>query len=304
MHKLDERVRVGLDYLEAVTTLLQRIRTAHPTAGLYDAAEPQWWWAQTVRPTDEFGQLFWFDDDGLPAAAVIATAFGDEIQLAAITLPDATPEVVGYVMRRGLQHASEGGFEAVTIEVDQRDDARREVLDEYGFTNDEGGIVESWLDASSRTAVTTLADGYQLLARGRAGDRPHHMINARRKHADPEQRLRQTSLYRADLDLAVYGPEGDVAAYGLFWFDPETAVGVVEPMRTEDEHQRRGLARHVLTAGIDRLARAGARRIKICFEPDNPASGHLYQSVGFVPDRANDLLAGPTTPPEGLRVSD
>ena len=57
MHELDEHVRAGLDYLEAVTTLLHRIRTAHPTAGLYEAADTQWWWAQTTRPTDEFGQL-------------------------------------------------------------------------------------------------------------------------------------------------------------------------------------------------------------------------------------------------------
>ena len=48
--------------------------------------------------------------------------------------------------------------------------------------------------------------------------------------------------------------DGGVAAYGLFWFDPATATGLVEPMRTEDDHQRRGLARHVLTAGVDLLA--------------------------------------------------
>lgn len=56
-------------------------------------------------------------------------------------------------------------------------------------------------------------------------------------------------------------------------------------MRTKDDHQRRGLARHVLTTGIDLLAEAGAARIKICYEPDNPASEGLYLSVGCEPDR-------------------
>lgn len=69
----------------------------------------------------------------------------------------------------------------------------------------------------------------------------------------------------------------------------------VEPMRTEDDHQRRGLARHVLTAGVALLASAGAQRIKIVYDPDNPASGHLYRSVGFEPHRYTDVLAGPTT---------
>ena len=67
-------------------------------------------------------------------------------------------------------------------------------------------------------------------------------------------------------------------------------------MRTEDAHQRQGLARHVLTAGVDRLARAGATRIKICFEPDNEAARALYLDVGFEPVRRTVMLSR-TAPP-------
>ena len=81
------------------------------------------------------------------------------------------------------------------------------------------------------------------------------------------------ALYRSDLDVLILDSDGIVAAYGLFWYDAVTATGLVEPMRTEDDHQRRGLARHLLTAGIDLLAGSGASRIKICFERDNPAAG-------------------------------
>jgi ribosomal protein S18 acetylase RimI-like enzyme len=119
--------------------------------------------------------------------------------------------------------------------------------------------------------------------------RPHHLI--KRSGPDVEQRLLQTSLYRPDLDLVVHDSRDSVAAYGMFWFDPETATGLVEPMRTEDDHQRRGLARHVLTTGIDLLAEAGAVRIKICFEPDNAASSHLYLSVGFEPVKQTAVFA-------------
>ena len=123
------------------------------------------------------------------------------------------------------------------------------------------------------------------------------MINLERDRPDPEPRLRQTSLYRPDLDLVVHDRHGEIAAYGLFWCDPETATGLVEPMRTDDDHQRRGLARHVLTTGLARLAAAGAQRIKICYEPDNPASTNLYLSVGFQPDRQTDVFVGRTTGP-------
>jgi len=121
---------------------------------------------------------------------------------------------------------------------------------------------------------------------------PHHF--GRRAGPQTEQRLRQTSLYRADLDLVVHDSHGDVGAYGLLWFDPVTATGVVEPMRTEDDHQRRGLARHILTAGIGRLAAAGAERISIGWEPDNPASSQLYRSVGFEPVPWTDIVSGST----------
>ena len=67
-------------------------------------------------------------------------------------------------------------------------------------------------------------------------------------------------------------------------------------MRTEDEHQRRGLARHILTTGLDLLAEAGAARIKICYEPDNPPARDLYLSVGFEPARQT-VVASRREPP-------
>ena len=42
--------------------------------------------------------------------------------------------------------------------------------------------------------------------------RPHHMINLKRNHPDVESRLRQTSLYRPDLDLVVHDRRDEVAA--------------------------------------------------------------------------------------------
>jgi len=134
MHPMREQHLVGLDYLEAVTALLQRIRNAHPTAGLYQAAELQWWW-RDPRPTDELPQLFWFDNHGHPAAAVIATDFGDgssavfrETTLCLIVMPDAPADWVTHVIERGLANAAKFGIEAVDFEVDRADQLVHEVL--------------------------------------------------------------------------------------------------------------------------------------------------------------------------------
>ena len=73
--------------------------------------------------------------------------------------------------------------------------------------------------------------------------------------------------------------DGQTAGYALFWFDPVTEVGLVEPMRVEDAYQRRGLARALLTAGLERLARRGARRLKVGYATE-PARA-LYVGAGF-----------------------
>ncbi len=279
-----------------MTLLAQRIRGAHATAGLYEAADFQWWWAQRPRPTDRVPQLFWFDDLDRPQAAVIATESANRTQLDPLFMPHPTPDLVAHVMKRGLDHAGELGIEAVGLEVDSADDVLQKVLRGHGFTVEEDVAVEAWVAANTRPQVSLLHADYRLASRLDTMSRPHHMMSTKRGHPDPQARLRQTSLYRPDLDLVVYDRSDNVAAYGLFWYDPVTATGLVEPMRTEDDHQRRGIARHILTTGIDRLAAAGAERVKIVYEPDNPASGKLFRSVGFVPDRQTVVLSGRPQP--------
>ncbi len=286
-----EEHRVGLESLEAATALLRRVRSAHPINGLFETGDLQWRW-RTERSTDSLPQLFWFDHLGRPEAAVIATDWSGAIALDPIVMPDASAEWVAHTIQRGLEHAGDSGFETVELEVDRADAVSREVLAGHGFAIKDDGLVETWLPADERPAISPLRDGYRLADRVGTASRPHHMIG--RSGPAVEIRLRQTSLYRPDLDLVVLDSERNVAAYGLFWFDPETATGLVEPMRTESDHQQRGLARHVLTSGIDRLTDAGATRIKICFEPGNRASRNLYLTAGFQPTAQTDLFSGPT----------
>lgn len=289
MHTNREEFLVGTAYLEAVTSLLQRGRNTHPTKGVYEAAELQWWWAEIPRPTDSLSQLFWFDDSDTPEAAVILTDWRNWVSMDPLVMPGATPAWVSHVVARGLEHADDAGIGSVQLEVDRDDSVMQEVLANLGFTIKEEGYVESWLGVDNRPAVSPLGDGYRLLSRSETKHLPHHM--APRHHPDIEQRLLETPLYRADLDMVVLDDNEACAAYGLCWFDSETSTGVIEPMRTEEEHQRKGLARHILTDGIDRLARAGAERITIVSEPENPASSRLYPDVGFQPVKQTDIYA-------------
>jgi GNAT superfamily N-acetyltransferase len=273
-----EEQRVGIRYLEEVTRLLQRIRAAHPTAGVYEAADFQWWW-RVPRSTDVLPQLFWFDEAGRAEGAVIATDWGDSVSLYPVVLPDATADWIAHVVERGLEHASEVGLDGVDFVIDRTDQVMAEVLAAQGYTTMDDELVDSWLDANRRPAISTLHPDYRLASRLDTPSASHHLVD--RNGPAVEDRLNQASLYRADLDLVVLDADNRVAAYGLFWFDPETYTGLVEPMRTEDNHQRRGLARHVLTSGLNLLFDAGAERIKIAWDRNNLAAHTLYTDVGF-----------------------
>jgi len=276
--------------MTAACAVLQRNRAVHPIGGRFEAADLQWWW-RTPRTTDDVDQLIWYDDHG-PVAAAYLTDWTDSVGLDVLLPVDASSEAYAMVLDTGLHHAASLGIDRVDFEVARSDHAVSELLSERGFAVAESGLVECWIRADDRPPVTELGDGYHLFDRSSTRSQPSHWL--RRNGPDVERRLSETTLYRDDLDLVVLDDHDDHVGYGLFWHDPTTSTGLVEPMRTEDDHQRRGIARHVLTAGLDRLARVGSRRIKICFEAGNTAARNLYLDVGFTPAVHTDIWAGPT----------
>ncbi|CAM3273035.1 N-acetyltransferase [Occultella aeris] len=112
--------------------------------------------------------------------------------------------------------------------------------------------------------VRAPAAGFTLVDRTQRPDTAHPV--RRRSGEDIARCLEQCSLYDQALDLAIENAEGRTAGYALFWFDADTKVGLVEPVQVEDGYQRRGLARAMLCAGIDRLTARGAERVKVSSE--------------------------------------
>jgi predicted N-acetyltransferase YhbS len=282
----------GPEALELATLLLQRLRLRSPTGGIWEAADVQWWWRQE-RPTDQHGQMFWLDRDGEPVAAVIRTDFFRGVQCDVLAPPD-DGELTALARDEALRLAAAFG-PAAEFPVRSDDAGSMAVLAGAGYRpTGETAVVATWLAASDRPPVPALAPGYRLVSRAEDSREPHPL--AARNGADVETRLRQCSLYRAELDLAVEAPDGEIAGYGLFWADPVTKVGLVEPMRTEDAHQRRGIATHILTSGLDRLAGHGCQRLKV----GNDLG--LYLRAGFEPLAGARLLTYARPAEDGMAL--
>ncbi|MFN2469498.1 MAG: GNAT family N-acetyltransferase [Gaiellaceae bacterium] len=265
----------GIEYLDLATELLQRARLADADAGLWEAADLQWWW-RTPRRSDAIDQLFWSDDEG-PVAGVVLTDWGRAWGCDPIVLPGGSTVSLPTAWTRALEAIDDLGLEAVEVLARDDDFELLGLLAGAGFVADDDRSGITWMYAQDRPDVAALPEGFVLVDRAQETSRPHPM--RRRSGEGVEARLRQCSLYDPALDLAVAAADGQVAGYALFWFDPVTEVGLVEPMRVEDAYQRRGLARAMLTAGLDRLAKRGPRRLKVGYGTD--VARALYVRGGF-----------------------
>lgn len=269
----------GSRYQELATILLQNMRLRQPTGGIWEAADVQWWSRRDqAEVVAQHGQLFYLDERGLPQAAVLLTDFARSTQCDVLVLP-GDHDFARTVWRAAIARAATArAATTATTEFPVRldDAAGLAELTAAGLRRaTDSGLVTSWLEAHRRPAIEPMPDGYRLLSRAGAPRRPHPMIPRNGPHL--EQRLRQCSLYRPELDLSVLAPDGNTAGYGLFWADPVTRVGLVEPMRTEQAHQRLGIASHLLAAGLDRLAALGCRRLKVSNDIG------IYLRAGFQP---------------------
>ena len=259
----------------------QRIRIEDPTAGLWEAADLQWWW-RNERSSDSVGQTFWIEDSGQPIGGVVLTEWRRVWGCELLVVPSLADRLVPTMWSRALDRIGELSLAEVEVAVRDDDLLLIHLVTDAGFAATDGRSAATWMDPKDRPAIEGIPAGYRLSDRTHAADRPHHFVP--RSGRRVAERLGETSLYRPDLDLFIETTAGDVASYGLFWFDPTTGVGFVEPMRTEQGHEGLGLARHVLTNGLERLAGLGATRFKVNYEVGNQRAERLYLGSGFAVD--------------------
>lgn len=267
----------GAEALSLASDLLQRSRLADPDRGLGEAADIQWW-SRRPRTSDSVRQPFWLDADG-PVAGVLMTSWRDDRwQCDPILLPAGAHVDPGLVWRRARDLVSSHARGVVELILRDDDTTFTGMAAAAGFVP-QGHGTAAWMSTQDRQHPVPPGAGFTIVDRSVRADTPHPM--RLRNDSGIVERLHACPLYDPHLDLAVETDDGHLAGYSLYWFDPITRVGLVEPMRVEEEFQRRGLATAMLLEGIDRLARRGAERIKIAFETD--AASAVYLGVGFRP---------------------
>lgn len=267
-------IAAGFDALLLASRLLQRARNAHPTAGLWEAADLQWWWRRP-SPSDDVEKLFWLDNAG-PVAGILLTSWGNSWQCDPILVHGSDGPEPEALWRQTLELGSAHAPEGFDVPVADDDEVFRDLALSSGLTAANRDYT-AWIEDAERLPSERLPDVFQFTDRATNSGAPHPMISRSGPHV--AQRLEECPLYDPSLDLAVLTRGGEVAGYSLYWFDPVTRVGLVEPVRVVDDFQRLGIATAMLHEGINRLIGRGARRIKVSYSSE--AAGRLYGSVGF-----------------------
>lgn len=144
-------------------------------------------------------------------------------------------------------------------------------------------------ELTTALAVAPLPPGYTV--RHFAGESEiEERVNAHRDAFDPSRmtvakhrKAMAAPTYRQDLDLVAVTPDGEIAAYCIVWYDEINRIGEFEPVGCRAAHQRRGLARAVISEGLRRLDALGARAATVWSWWEDEGPNQLYESLGFLP---------------------
>jgi mycothiol synthase len=180
------------------------------------------------------------------------------------------------------------GQRVLSVWADAEDPLRLDLLKRRGYTRGKWAESQWRRDLDATVPEVPLPPGYTVRALGDVDELPSRSW-ASWKAFHPEApdedyegwewylNIQRCPLYRRDLDLVAVDPEGEIAAFTTVWYDDVTRSAYFEPVGTMPAHQRRGLARAILSEGLRRLQRLSARRAFVSgYEPGPNA---LYSSV-------------------------
>lgn len=123
-----------------------------------------------------------------------------------------------------------GALGDVLVEVTVRDDdaIMIDAVITSGFSATGEAGVATWMPAAGRPPVSAIPAGFRLAARSDSAQGLHPL--ARRNGDQVAERLAECSLYRRDLDLAIYALDGQVAAGAVARSPHESPAGTAVPV--------------------------------------------------------------------------
>ncbi len=183
--------------------------------------------------------------------------------------------------------AQREGRKGLRVFVNERDTELTALVEGAGYAPTQGGEVMSRLAVADAPAPPEPPAGFRLLSLAEENDRAKiTRLFWRGFNHGPEppddapadrELMQSAPNYRRDLNLVIANAAGDYVAYGGIWFEERNRVAYVEPVATDPDYRRLGLACIVVLEGIRRCGELGATEVYVGAEMP------FYLSLGFEP---------------------
>ena len=181
--------------------------------------------------------------------------------------------------------AADDAIQLVTWAVDDWPEA--DVLRERGWNPTETILTQYLQPLDAPLDPPRVPDGYILRSLRGPEDVPARVAVHRAAFAPSKMTVEKYGIlvgldhYRWEHDLVLEAPDGTFAAFTMCWVDAAGSIGEFEPVGVHPDHQRRGLGRVIMRAGLRLMRDAGLRDAMVFSLRTNGASEELYRSAGF-----------------------
>ncbi len=193
----------------------------------------------------------------------------------AFRTPELDDEMITVAIRR-LAIMGADDHPQLWFYIDAQDSVRQEILTRHGFRREQEPEGQEYqyrcaldgrqfeVPAVPGYQIRPLGDGLELLERCYASglgfhNDDIHTARDNRDHPEWYHHIQSAPLYRRDLDLVAVAADGSMAAFCTIWFDDVTRTAYFEPVATVPAHQRHGLGRALMLAGLRRLGQMGCQ---------------------------------------------
>jgi mycothiol synthase len=183
---------------------------------------------------------------------------------------------------------SKDAYRSLELWVYEDDERRKNLLEANGFEQQNVFMNQRSRSNGGKLSRIHLAEGYQIRGMRRTRCDCQEMaalLNAafqRDFHMPEEYANFQTAPhYLPEFDLVAVAPDGTFAANAQLTLVPENNYAEFEPVCTHPEHQRKGLARALMSEGLAMLRALEIHRVYVDTAGDNLAANNLYEQMGL-----------------------
>jgi len=181
--------------------------------------------------------------------------------------------------------STEGGMRRLRAFINDQDDEFQSIATEMGYTKSDDSEPMSYFVIPDTFPAISLPAGFRLKSLAEDNDllKVDRVLWRGFNHGNdpPKDGVRDREFmqlapnFRKDLTIVVAAPDGTFVSYCGMWYEPVHSIVYVEPVATDPDYRRMGLASAAVMEGIRRCGELGA--MVACVGSAKP----LYLSLGF-----------------------